>query len=265
MAHPDFFVLMPEILSLEKGWPLDEKTQEDLDNKKRKPSREIKVDAARAMVNFTQLTRSGGDCKVVLVYPAERMNHVTANTLLKTLEEPPGESRFILCSERADLLLATLRSRCQQFALRWPPEQEALDWLAGQGMERAEASVLLHVAGGQPDLALRYAAAGRSALSWRDLPRALAQGQTSVFSDWPLADVVDALQKLCYDQMALHVGAGPRYFPAAALEPCASMLALKRWSSELLDSARVVEHPLNPGLMMETLVWRARNALNSTP
>lgn len=263
-VHPDLFVLLPETLALEKGWPLDEKTQEDPDSKKRKPSREIKVDAARAMVSFSQITRSGGTCKVVLIYPAERMNQVTANTLLKTLEEPPGESRFILCSEGADLLLATLRSRCQQYALRWPGQEEALAWLVEQGMEPSEAAALLGVAGGRPDLALRYAADGRLAASWRELPQALARGQTGVFADWPLAEVVEALQKLCHDQMAVKVGAKPRFFPSSAVKEAGSMQALQQWSKELLDSARVVEHPLNPGLMLETLVWQARNALNST-
>ena len=83
-THADLSVLLPEALALEMGWPLDEKTQDELDSKKRKPSKEIKVDAARGVVSFTQFTRSRGATKVVLVYPAERMNGITANTLLKT-------------------------------------------------------------------------------------------------------------------------------------------------------------------------------------
>ncbi|MCX7242346.1 MAG: DNA polymerase III subunit delta', partial [Polaromonas sp.] len=89
-THADLCMLMPETLFLELGWPLDQKTQEELDAKKRKPSKEIKVDAAREAVSFTQFTRSRGNTKVVLVFPAERMNAITANSLLKTLEEPPG-------------------------------------------------------------------------------------------------------------------------------------------------------------------------------
>ena len=88
-SHPDLCVLMPETVALELDWPLDEKSQKEIDDKKRKPSKEIRVDAVREMINFTQHTRSGGHTKVVLVYPAERMNHVTANAILKTLEDPP--------------------------------------------------------------------------------------------------------------------------------------------------------------------------------
>ena len=99
-THADLCMLLPETLSLSLGWPLDEKTQDDLDGKKRKPSKEIKVDAAREAVSFTQFTRSRGTTKVIVVFPAERMNHVTANTLLKTLEEPPGAGLTQRCWKR---------------------------------------------------------------------------------------------------------------------------------------------------------------------
>ena len=51
-SHPDLAVLLPETLSLELGWPLDEKTQEDLDDKKRKPSKQIKLEAIQDLINF---------------------------------------------------------------------------------------------------------------------------------------------------------------------------------------------------------------------
>src|SRR5450830_564891 len=128
-THADLCMLMPETLSLTLGWPLDEKTQDDLDAKKRKPSKEIKVDAAREAVSFTQFTRSRGSTKVVLVFPAERMNNITANTLLKTLEEPPGAVKFILATEAAHQLLPTIRSRCLGHTMLWPEFEPALAWL----------------------------------------------------------------------------------------------------------------------------------------
>ena len=131
-THADLRMLIPETLSLGLGWPLDQRTQEELDNKKRKPSKEIKVDAARHVVTFSQLTRSRGHTKVVLVFPAERMNGITANTLLKTLEEPPGEVKFILATESAQQLLPTIRSRCQSHTMRWPAFEESLAWLQSQ-------------------------------------------------------------------------------------------------------------------------------------
>ena len=125
-THADLCLLLPETLSLALGWPMDQKTQDDLDSKKRKPSKEIKVDAAREVVSFTQFTRSRGNTKVVLVFPAERMNHITANTLLKTLEEPPGAVKFILATEAAHQLLPTIRSRCLGHTMLWPDFAQAL-------------------------------------------------------------------------------------------------------------------------------------------
>ena len=63
------------------------------------------------------------------------MNSVTANALLKPLEEPPG-LLFVLVSEAAHLLLPTIRSRCSIPHLHWPQPQQALAWLQTQGFER---------------------------------------------------------------------------------------------------------------------------------
>ena len=119
-AHTDLCVLMPETIMLELDWPLGEMAQKEIDGKERKPSKEIRVDAMRDAVEFSQRTSGRGRGKVVMVYPAERMNHVTANALLKTLEEPPGDVRFVLASEAAHQLLPTLRSRCLVHSMAWP-------------------------------------------------------------------------------------------------------------------------------------------------
>jgi len=276
-THADLCLLMPETLSLALGWPLDEKTQDDLDAKKRKPSKEIKVDAAREAVSFTQFTRSRGTTKVVLVYPAERMNTITANTLLKTLEEPPGAVKFILATEAAHQLLPTIRSRCQSHTMHWPVFDEALAWLATQAPSEGKAGArpsgadlhtLLAAAGGRPADALDRLQAGPSSASaqhWQALPKAVARGDSSALADMAPAQAVDALQKLCHDVMAVKAGAQPRFFNAGDLPASKAggpgFLALGAWAKELAATARTVEHPYNPGLMLETLASRARQAL----
>ena len=286
-THADLCMLMPETLSLQLGWPLDEKTQDDLDSKKRKPSKEIKVDAAREVVSFTQFTRSRGTTKVVLVFPAERMNGITANTLLKTLEEPPGAVKFILATEAAHQLLPTLRSRCLGHTMHWPNFDEALTWL--QAMSRpaeggetdkkaskppstAELKTLLVAAGGRPADALAWvqnAQASHLAQSWQALPKAMTRGDVTALADWAPAQALDALQKLCHDVWAVRAGALPRFFSPEDLPPAttgtgssrADMYALATWAKELAATARTVEHPYNPGLMLESLASRARIAL----
>lgn len=286
-THADLCLLLPETLSLALGWPLDQKTQDDLDNKKRKPSKEIKVDAAREVVSFTQFTRSRGTTKVVLVFPAERMNHITANTLLKTLEEPPGAVKFILATEAAHQLLPTIRSRCLGHTMVWPDFGQALAWLGSETANQGQApgatkkpmqppaasdlQTLLTGAGGRPSDALAWAqgsAPAEAARQWQALPQAMARGEVGALADWPPAQAVDALQKLCHDVWAVRVGAAPRFFsmddlPAASASAKPGLHALASWSKELSAIARTVEHPYNPGLLLESLVSRARAVLNS--
>lgn len=262
-AHTDLAVLMPEVQMDALGWPLGEKAQQELDDKKRKPSKEIRVDAMREMLEFAQRTSGRGRGKVVLVYPAERMNQVTANALLKTLEEPAGDVRFVLATEAAHQLLPTIRSRCQGHTLTWPSASEAETWLAGQGVPAPAAAVLLRAAGGRPEDALRLHRAGLDAQSWARWPQALARGDGSMLAEWGPAHAVEALQKLCHDLSSVQVGAAPRFFAPGDLPAAAPLPALTAWWRDLAATSRTVEHPFHPGLMLEDLVTRARAALNS--
>ena len=262
-THADLCVLMPETAMMALGWPLSEKAQQDIDDKKRKPSKEIRVDALRDAVEFAQRTSARGRGKVVLVYPAERMNTIAANALLKTLEEPVGEVRFVLASEAAHQLLPTIRSRCLTHTLAWPAPDEALAWLSAQ-MPEPDAQVLLRAAGGRPEEAWRWAQAGLTARQWSALPQALARGEVSALADWSPAHAVDAVQKVCHDLLVVGAGGEPRFFAQADLPVAVPLVPLAAWWRELADTLRTAEHPFNPGLMQEALVSRARVALHST-
>ena len=262
-THADLCVLMPETVILALGWPLPEKAQSEIDDKKRKPSREIRVEAMRDAVEFCQRTSARGRGKAVLVYPAEQMNTITANALLKTLEEPPGDTRFVLASEAAHLLLPTIRSRCLGHTLHWPDEAQALQWLQAQGLAPEVAQAQLRAAGGRAQDALAQAQAGRSPAAWAQLPKALARGEVAALADLTPAQAINALQKLCHDLQASACGAAPRYFAAADLPPPPPLLALARWAQALTRAARTAEHPFNTGLMLEALVAQARQTLHS--
>jgi len=262
-THADLCVLMPETVMLELGWPLSEKAQSDIDDKKRKASKEIRVDAMRDAVEFSQRTSARGRGKAVLVFPAERMNNVTANALLKTLEEPPGDVKFVLASDASHQLLPTIRSRCLGHSMVWPDVTSSLKWIEGQGIPPAQAGVMLRAAGGRPEDALLFSQSGRDAQAWVKLPKAMARGDVSVLKDWSPAQTVDALHKLCHDVLAVKTGASPRFFEAADLPAGGSLAALTAWARALATTTRTVEHPFNGGLMLEALVSQAQNALNS--
>ena len=265
-AHPDFVVLMPETVMLERGWPLAETAQKEIDDKKRKPSKEIRVEAMRDAVEFCQRTSARGRGKAVLVYPAEQMNAITANALLKTLEEPPGDARFVLASEASHQLLPTIRSRCLIHTMAWPDQQEALSWLDTQGVPPEAAAVALRAAGGRPGdaLALAQSGGGSDMASWSQLPRALAKGDVAALAAYAPPHAVEALQKICHDLMALAAGAAPRYFtPADLPSRPLDMGLLAEWSRTLAQAARTADHPFNAGLMAEALAAEARRVLMS--
>jgi DNA polymerase-3 subunit delta' len=263
-SHPDFLVLVPEALREALGWSAAGEGEEGSDGgsgKKKKPSKDIRVEAVRAAVEFATTTSARGRGKVVVAYPAERMNVVAANAFLKTLEEPAGDARFVLCTAAADALLPTVRSRCQAIALPVPPRADAERWLAGQGV--ADAGVMLGACGGQPDEVLAWRALGVDADAWRNLPGRVARGEAAALHGLPLGTVVDMLQKLCHDAAALSCGAPSRYFPEGSVAAGSDLAALLRWSVELRRVASDAEHPWGVDLSVESLVQQGREALKT--
>jgi len=262
-SHPDLLVLIPEVLREALGWDLGGSEGDEAgEGGKRKPSKEIRVDAVRAAIAFATTTSARGRGKVVVVHPAERMNDVAASAFLKTLEEPAGGARFLLCSAAPDSLLPTIRSRCQHVVLPVPPAADAEAWLARQGV--AQPGVLLAASGGQPQQALDLAERGIDAAAWLALPRRIAAGDPTALQGWGLPAAVDALQKICHDAAAIACGGTPRYFPRERLDSTADLAALLRWSRELARVAAEAEHPWGVDLAIESLVGQGREALKTT-
>ncbi|MEY2621372.1 MAG: putative polymerase delta prime subunit [Pseudomonadota bacterium] len=261
-THADLCVLMPETHALALGWPLDEKAQQEIDDKKRKPSKEIRVDAVRQMVAFTQTTHLGQRGQVVMIHPADRLNHVTANSLLKTLEEPPGETRFVLTTDAVHQLLPTIRSRCQSHAMQVPATDEALAWLVREGVPPAQTEGLWRASGGRPSWVLdRVQQDGLTAELWGSWPRQIARGQPGLLEKVSATEGMASLQKLCHDLLAVAHGATPQFFLPDQLPKKPSALKAAEWSAELGRMVRHVEHPFNAGLQIQAWAVRARQAM----
>lgn len=111
-THPDYMMIEPE----EVG-------------------KAIKVGQIRQLVEFVSLTRSRGKIRVILVNPAESMNINAANSLLKTLEEPPENTLILLVSSKPAALSATIRSRCQFFPITAVDIESISAWLT-QGSDK---------------------------------------------------------------------------------------------------------------------------------
>lgn len=95
------------------------------------PGKQIRISQIRnELGEFVMRTSSVAQAKVVMIDPADAMNHSTANCLLKSLEEPAPNTHLLLVSDAPARLLATVRSRCEQLRLRPPAPEQGLTWLA---------------------------------------------------------------------------------------------------------------------------------------
>ncbi len=84
---------------------------------------------SRLLIRTLSLKAFEADLKVMLIWLPELMNPQTANALLKILEEPPGQTIFLLVSNDAEKLLPTIRSRCQLLQVRPFTENETINYL----------------------------------------------------------------------------------------------------------------------------------------
>src|SRR5690348_9799716 len=115
----------------------------------------IAVERIRALTRWAAITSHRGGAKVALIVPAERMSEAAANALLKTLEEPPDGTCFLLVSNLPGRLPATIASRCQRIVAPRPTPAQARAWLMQHGTHDPDA--LLAQAHGAPLRALALA------------------------------------------------------------------------------------------------------------
>ncbi len=122
----------------------------------RAPSKDIVVDQIRNLIDRRlAMKRFEGRRGFVLVDPADAMNAQAQNALLKTLEEPPGETTLVLIASSPDALLPTVRSRCLRVSFAPIPVPMVAARLeeAGRGPEEARTAAAL--SGGSLARALR--------------------------------------------------------------------------------------------------------------
>lgn len=119
----------------------------------------IPVEQVRRLVRFLGSTASAGGWRVVIVDPAEDLNLHSANALLKSLEEPPAQTLFLLVSHRPGRLLPTIRSRCRRIPLKPLPDAVIAGALAASGSDAVTAEVATRLAAGSLGRALDIASA----------------------------------------------------------------------------------------------------------
>src|SRR3990172_5368829 len=205
--HPDFRLLQPESMAA------DEEGETNGDSKKK--SDQIRIEQVRDLQRFLAVGTHRGGLRVVILHPADAMNVSTQNAVLKSLEEPPPDTLFLLVTSFPHSLLATIGSRCQSIAVPLPDQDQAVRWLEDQRIENPES--LLALAGGAPLSALRLSES-------EPLRRRLTE-QLGDPGFYPVSaaecclkaepgEVVAWLQRWVYDLLSLRLTGRVRYHPA---------------------------------------------------
>ena len=262
--HPDYRRVRPEALEDEPAADGEDGGETDKKGKSSKtPSKEIKIEQIRALADFMNISTHRQGLRVVVLYPAEALNMPASNALLKTLEEPPPGTVFLLASNSLDRLLPTILSRCRKFALPMPEHAQALAWLQAQGVNDADG--WLREQGGAPLAALAQAEGG-SREELDALLHVLAQPSVDAalraadkLSKAPLGSLVAWQQRWLYDVFSYKLSGVIRYYPRyqrelAALAERVHVSKLMRAIKSANERRAVADHPLSPKLFVEDML-----------
>lgn len=150
-AHPDVIVLDPLPAN-------DEEEKKRDEGKAYETKRNISVDQIRRMQARLVTRPTLGNRRAVIVDPADDLEKAAVNALLKSLEEPPAGTFFLLVAHRPGRLLATVRSRCRM--LRFAPiGNDAIDAVLRDRAPSADAATraaAIAAADGSPGAALAF-------------------------------------------------------------------------------------------------------------
>lgn len=254
-GHPDFKSIAPE-----------------------EGKKQIGVDQCRSLASFLTLTSHYGRYRVVTLQPADAMNESSANSLLKTLEEPPAGGVLLLISDRPESLLPTIRSRCQQIVFSPPSHESAHAWLSQHLPPQQDMELLLALSSNAPLQARALSQGDKLQLRnvmLDDLEKMSGRVDADIlaiakrWSEQEQADVIHWLQNWFQDILRLKSSDSPPQLSNPDVQGRLQALADSlNWESlyahmdRLMEMKRKLNGSLNPQLMMEDflLSW-ARSAM----
>ncbi|MEB0134690.1 DNA polymerase III subunit delta' [Actimicrobium sp. CCC2.4] len=266
-AHPDYRRVRPEALDGADAAATADDGDAGDDKKAAKaskvPSKEIRIDQIRALADLMNLSTHRNGKRVVLLYPAEALNTISANALLKSLEEPPPDTVFLMVSNSLDRLLPTILSRCRQVALPLPTTPVALAWLEQQQVR--DADMWLAEQGGAPLAALALAQAGSheaqdELLAMLARPSVEASLKTAdKLQKAVVVDLVVCLQRWLHDLLSVKLSGKLRYYPRkqdvlTALAARVAVPALLKAVDQARERRAIARHPLAARLFIEDML-----------
>ena len=241
----------------------------------------ISVSQVRELVRSVALSRFSARRRFLIVDPVDAMRDEAANALLKTLEEPPPATGFVLVTAQVSSLLPTILSRCQRVRFSPVPVPDVERWLTARGV--ADASTLAALSLGRPGEALRLSDGGlEERIALRTAMFAALGGSLPEIYSWSQAltklggaparaaagRVLDLLEDLLRDATLAAHGRGP-YLNGDIPE------VVERWADALwptgvercaraLDEAREqLTRNVNTRTVLEALITRLATELGA--
>ncbi len=231
--------------------------------------RDISIEQLREMQHVLSLRPYEAPRKACIIDPAERMSVSAANSLLKTLEEPPGNALIILLTENAGMLLPTVRSRCQLIPFAPLSPEHILTLLERNGMAPETAALVAPMSGGSMQRAMEL---DNESLTLRRQAVLTSIGKMTIHQ---IATVFDASEQLSgnrdatlelldmllsFFRDAVHLGAGSGDIVNRSVRPAIESIAANRsfpGNLELLEriyeTRRAVQRNANTKLALDNL------------
>lgn len=293
--HPDFIALVPEThrkllphgdFDADSDAPKKSKLSSadgDSDTPEKKEKKSISIEDARSAIEGLSIGTHRGGNRIILVYPLEMLRADSANTLLKSLEEPPNNTIFILLADRLDRVLPTIRSRCRLLSAPRPDRSTGLQWLHAQlnkipdlKMNDGDIESIYDEQGGAPyavldSLVARHNQDDKDELTVsiqasRYLLQAMSQGARINWLDTAektqkarYAILLATMQRWVSDLQSTAQAGSPRYYPKheATIQVLAQQARLPKlirfWKS-LIQARRHENHPLATRIQLEALL-----------
>lgn len=151
----------------------------------------ISMEEARSLIDEAHRAPAVGPWRIIIIEDADRIAERTSNVLLKSIEEPPQRTVWILCAPSAQDMLPTIRSRCRQVNLRIPPASAVADLLVRDGVEPALAMEAARASQSHIGVA-RHLATDAAAREYRSLVLSIPARLRSVADAVHLAGELDA-------------------------------------------------------------------------
>lgn len=292
--HPDFIALVPE--THRKQLPHADYESDDLPKKTKvsrddsevetsdkKEKKNITIEETRSAIEGLSIGSHRGGNRVILIYPLEMLRSDSANTLLKSLEEPPANTIFILLADRLDRVLPTIRSRCRLLSAPRPERHQGLTWLhtqldklSGLKVSDVDIETIYDEQGGAPysvlgSLIARHNKDEKDELSIsiqaaRYLLQSMSQGGRINWLDTAektykaqYAYLLAAMQRWVSDLQSVTQGGTPRYYPKhlstlKSLSQVTQTTKLHHFWKSLIQARRHENHPLANRVQLEALL-----------